>query len=96
MKIKHFAGYGSVTAKVESRSSNTIVIHVWGSHERGVLLEDADDVFNWLCRKLDKKRWKEYESVFCPIDTKVESWWEEGERYDEEHCRYTITYRNYR
>jgi hypothetical protein len=62
MKIKHWQGYGSVNAKVTSKTLNsyseerTITIKVWGNHEYGLdRSDDRYDVFHWLLLKFDKE-----------------------------------------
>ena len=65
MKIKHFSGYGSVNAKVVSRSLNTsthkegyrintITFNVWGNHECGLKRDDWYDINQWLVKKVAK------------------------------------------
>lgn len=61
MRIKHFAGYGSVNAKVVQRSLNTLTsikmvkIQVWGNHECGLdRSEYYYDINQWLLKKVAK------------------------------------------
>ena len=58
MKLKHWQGYGSVTAKRLSNTSDgefrTLVVQVTGDHEYGLVRDDAYDVFNWLVRRFAK------------------------------------------
>lgn len=60
MRIKHWAGYGSVNAKAIKRTLNTqtntktIIIEVSGDHERGLKRYDEYDVYNWLLKRFDK------------------------------------------
>ena len=58
MKIKHFAGYGSVTAKKVSKTSvgdkTKLVIEVKGNHEWGLVRNDIYDVRRWLFEKFEK------------------------------------------
>ena len=94
MKIKHFAGYGSVNAKKVSCTKNELVVHVWGCHECGVVREDFYDVFNWLVKRFDKTR-KDYFEI---EDVNIDNWYETEKdgRYrgcDAEHCIYTIRFR---
>ena len=97
MKLKHFAGYGSVNAKKVSCNDRELVVHVWGCHEYGVVREDHYDVFEWLVKRFDKKNAdKDYWRLI--EDVTIDNWYEketEG-RYkgcDAEHCIYTIRYR---
>ena len=58
MKIKHFAGYGSVQAKKLSKTTNNgktkLVVEVKGNHERGLVREDIYDVRRWIFNKFEK------------------------------------------
>lgn len=61
MRIKHFAGYGSVNAKVVERRMSTLTpirmikIQVWGNHECGLdRSDDKYDVNQWLLKKVAK------------------------------------------
>ena len=59
MKIKHFAGYGSVEAKKTSTrnlpdGTREIVVTVTGNHERGLDRDDKYDLFSWLVKRFDK------------------------------------------
>ena len=60
MKIKHFAGYGSVEAKKTSarklpNGTRELVITVTGNHERGIERDDSYTLFWWLVKRFDKK-----------------------------------------
>ena len=55
MKIKHWAGYGTVNArKVKDGNPFTMHIRVEGNHEQGVERHDEYDLYNWLVRRFDK------------------------------------------
>ena len=54
MKIKHFAGYGTVTARKVNDGTCKLHIRVEGNHERGIVREDIYDLYNWLVKKFDK------------------------------------------
>ena len=58
MKIKHFAGYGSVQAKKLSKTTNNgktkLVVEVKGNHERGLVREDIYDVRRWIFNKFER------------------------------------------
>ncbi len=54
MKIKHFQGYGSVTATKVKDSTCTLHVKVVGNHECGIRRDDEYDLFNWLVKKFDK------------------------------------------
>lgn len=51
MKIKHYAGYGSVNAKVMEKSTNRYVIDVQGMHECGLVPYCESDSVEWLLKK---------------------------------------------
>ena len=58
MKIKHWQGYGCLTAKKISRKASngiiTLIIKVTGNHECGLVRNDKYDLFNWLVKRFDK------------------------------------------
>lgn len=60
MKITHYAGYGSVEAKVIKSSTKgdltTVDVQVWGNHEQGLgyYYDDKRSVVEWLAKKLRK------------------------------------------
>lgn len=63
MKVKHFAGYGSVDVKKVSKTTvtnewgekeNKLVLSVKGNHEWGLVREDIFDVKRWIFDKFEK------------------------------------------
>ena len=63
MKIKHFAGYGSVEAKKVSKTTfkdeygekkTKLVVSVKGDHEWGLVRDDIYDVKRWLFDRFEK------------------------------------------
>ena len=59
MKIKHFAGYGTVNAekiKMERAGNGCTFLHirVTGNHEQGLRRSDEHDLYNWLVKRFDK------------------------------------------
>ena len=54
MKIKHFAGYGTVEATRIKNASCTLHVRVHGDHEWGLRRDDDYDLFNWLVRRFDR------------------------------------------
>jgi len=63
MKVKHFAGYGSVEVKKESKTTFTneygekktkLVLVVKGNHEWGIVRDDIYDVKRWIFDKFEK------------------------------------------
>lgn len=107
MYIKHWQGYGQVTAikrGVVQTIKNTdyriadigeelkrIKITVSGNHECGVERNDKYDVFNWLLKRFDKSV-KNADSR-CIVDLQTDVYYEKVDGVDTEHCDYTITYR---
>lgn len=90
MKIKHFAGYGSVNAtrvgKIMKRLDGcyNICIRVEGNHEWGLLRKDYYDIFNWLLKKFDKGV-ASYQQI-VNVETSY------GDNNGVEYCNYYITY----
>jgi hypothetical protein len=54
MKIKHWQGYGSVTATKVKDNTCKLHIRVVGNHEWGIYRNDLYDLYNWLVKKFDK------------------------------------------
>lgn len=54
MKIKHWQGYGSVTATKVKDNTCKLHIRVVGNHEWGICRNDLYDLYNWLVKKFDK------------------------------------------
>lgn len=58
MKIKHFAGYGTVEAKRippdKTKGCPTLHVLVTGNHEWGIRRDDDYDLFNWLVKRFVK------------------------------------------
>ena len=56
MKIKHWAGYGTVTAKKMPNDGATLHVRVRGDHECGIHRDewDASGLYRWLVQKFDK------------------------------------------
>lgn len=88
MKIKHWQGYGSVTAVKKEKTKNngmtTISIQVTGDHECGLIRNDKYDVYNWLLKKFDKSVESYRDIEFMNIKDLYTS---------PESVVYTITYR---
>lgn len=96
MKLKHWAGYGSVQAEKVERSYNTktgcnrMVIKVSGLHECGLDRSRYKyDCFNWLLKRFDKKVANLDDRIIDKIDY-TESW-DSTNRVDIAY--YTFTYR---
>lgn len=54
MKIKHWQGYGTVSAQKIKDKSCTLHVRVTGNHEWGLRRDDLYDLYNWLVRRFDK------------------------------------------
>ena len=59
MRVKHFAGYGSVkvTKKSKTKLANNktkLVLQVKGNHECGNVRDDIYDVRRWIFNKFEK------------------------------------------
>lgn len=54
MKIKHWQGYGTVSATKQKDKSCTLHVRVVGNHEWGLVREDLYDLYNWLVKRFDK------------------------------------------
>ena len=55
MRIKHWQGYGNVTAtKCKDSTPSMLHIEVQGNHEWGIVREDEFDLYHWLVVRFDK------------------------------------------
>lgn len=54
MRIRHYAGYGTVTARKTRNRNCTLHVQVTGNHERGIKRNDLYDLYHWLVRHFDK------------------------------------------
>lgn len=56
MKIKHWQGYGTVTATKIKDNSCKLHVRVVGNHECGINCGEWDDyrLYNWLVKRFDK------------------------------------------
>ena len=54
MKIKHWQGYGTVSATKVPDKNCTLHIRVVGNHECGLRRGDLYDLYNWLVKRFDK------------------------------------------
>lgn len=54
MKIKHWAGYGSITATKVADKTCTLHIHLEGNHEQGLERDNLYDLYKWLVQRFDK------------------------------------------
>ena len=54
MKIKHWQGYGTVSAQKVKDKNVTLHIRVTGNHECGIHLDDTYNLYNWLVKRFDK------------------------------------------
>lgn len=72
MKVKHYAGYGSVEVKKQSKVNFTdmfgnkktkLVLVVKGNHEMGIVRNDIYDVKRWIFDKFEKNFKGEYYDI---------------------------------
>lgn len=63
MRVKHFAGYGTIDMKKVKDKSCTLHVFVKGNHECGLVRNDLYDLYNWIVKRYDKNvpDWLEWE-----------------------------------
>ena len=95
MRIKHFAGYGTVNAKKtkkkEDNDGNVYTeIVVTGNHEQGLTRPFFDPylIYQWLVRKFDKR-----EIDLQSINYDCMDYYIQENGLDVEKAIYTITYK---
>lgn len=54
MKIKHWQGYGTVSAQKIPDKKCTLHIRVTGNHEWGLVRNDSYDLYKWLVKRFDR------------------------------------------
>lgn len=91
MKIKHWQGYGTVSATRIKDKSCTLHVRVTGNHEWGLRRDDLYDLYNWLVRRFDKSvpdvyEWLRSASVFINEGSTV------IDGLDVDTCDYYFTY----
>ena len=101
MKIKHFAGYGSVNAVKVSKKNVTdtfgnekveLVVMVSGNHEWGLERNDAYDLYNWLIKRFDKSVGDFYD-IYGGLSYSTTMGYDKGkDGLDIEYCYYKFTY----
>lgn len=57
MRIKHWAGYGTVLARKINDGAAKLHVRVEGTHEMGVMRDvwDKPLLYNWLVKRFDKE-----------------------------------------
>lgn len=97
MRIKHFAGYGTVEAKKVSKTTvtnqygekkNKLVVNVKGNHEWGLVRDDIYDVKRWLFDKFEKN----FSGNYYQIIMDVKNDYIKENRIDVEVATYTFVY----
>lgn len=88
MRIKHYQGYGNVTAVKIKDSSCTLHVKVSGDHEYGLETNDEYTLYKWLIEKFDKNiesaaKWHQMRPRIQVIPTYVDG---------HEYCDYKFTY----
>ena len=92
MRIKHWQGYGTVSATKVPDKNCTLHIRVVGNHEWGLRRDDLYDLYNWLVKRFDKS----VPDVWAWIRSVVAVSVEEGETIidglDVDTCDYYFKY----
>ena len=97
MKVKHFAGYGSVEVKKVSKTTFTdefgkkktkMVLCVKGNHEWGIVRNDIYDVRKWIFDKFEKN----FKGNDYDIDMSIEDDYINENGIDVEVAIYTFVY----
>ena len=92
MKIKHFAGYGSVQAKKVSKTKigdkTKLVVEVKGNHEWGIVRNDIYDVRRWIFNKFEKN----FNGEDYDIDMSIKDDYVKENGIDVEVATYTFIY----
>ena len=91
MKIKHWQGYGTVSARKIKDKNCTLHVRVVGNHEWGLRRDDLFDLYNWLVRRFDKSvpdvyAWLRSANVFINEGSTV------IDGLDVDTCDYYFTY----
>lgn len=93
MKIKHFAGYGSIQARKVSQTTTggvtELVVEVKGNHERGLVRDDIYDVRRWLFNRFEKN----FNGENYEIDMDIKDDYVQENGLDVEVAIYTFKYR---
>ena len=97
MKVKHFAGYGSVEVKKISKkpiingygeNKTKMVLQVKGNHEWGLVRDDIYDVRHWIFEKFEKN----FKGDDYDICMDIKSDYENENGIDIEVATYTFIY----
>ena len=91
MRIKHWQGYGTVSAKKLKDSNCTLHIQVVGNHEWGIRRDDIYDLYNWLVKRFDRSvpdvcHWAREANVFIKEGSTIIN------GLDTDTCDYYFTY----
>ena len=97
MRVKHFAGYGSVDVKKKSKTTftnefgekkNKLVLVVKGNHEWGLVRDDMYDVRHWIFEKFEKN----FKGYDYQIDMTIQNDYITENGIDVEVAKYTFIY----
>ena len=97
MRVKHFAGYGSVEVKKISKKpinngygekKTKMVLRVKGNHEWGIVRNDIYDVRKWIFDKFEKN----FKGNDYDIDMSIEDNYINENGIDVEVATYTFVY----
>lgn len=94
MRIKHWQGYGTVTAKKIRKTIHdgitTLVVEVRGNHEWGLARDDVYDLKRWLVDRFDKSA-RDISPYVIDYDY-TNDYVTAPNGLDEERCIYTFEY----
>lgn len=84
MRVKHWAGYGTVDAK----KINSTTVEVQGNHERGLYPQyfDSSDWHRWLGKRFHMTE---------PYTVKATEWWSDKDNSDHMRVEFVKTDDNY-
>ena len=97
MRVKHFAGYGSVEVTKKSKTKVTdswgntktkLVLQVKGNHEWGVVRDDIFDVKRWIFDRFEKN----FNGYYYNIDMSIKNDYVNENGVDVEVATYTFIY----
>jgi hypothetical protein len=97
MRVKHFAGYGSVEVTKKSKTKftdqwgdtkNKLVLEVRGDHECGNVRDDIYDVRRWIFNRFEKN----FNGDDYDIQMSIEDYYVRKNGIDVEVTTYTFIY----
>lgn len=96
MRIKHWAGYGTIDCKKSLKKLNDqtiLTVILTGNHERGLERRDHYDLFNWYVKRFDKSQTDFSCWMHQHPEIEIESdYIKDARGCDVETCKYTFIY----